>query len=473
MTKEKFMLPDRYEALEKCVSEEEKLKIISMVDDGIEKINELYEEITSTGRGAFLILRGKSGSGKTTFLKTLNLFIEDIEIITIENNVDIVQAINGLEESRAGLRVAIIEGRESILDSKNSDITNSIHSINRFIRSEKGNNTLIVWPCNNDDIIRVLVDTSKTVGGSSLLGLDDTYFEFSGPEKGQFVKIAKQTIEMLNGGKTLIDFGIDDEVAHDLVEKADTIGMYLKIINREIRKNKKFVSQLAIKERCKMWIIVLAGNEPSKDVEALTKGELLDADIQRLMVSTDSNIVTDLKKYPKEIGLLANYLDCKIIYVPIVTTLKIVRNYASDKLVDIMKHNNMSVKKDNNIQETVNNTELVKMINSDIKDKGRKGKTGSNSVNAFGKLLEIAKSNDRILNETFGRALKECGIIDEYDTEQDFGHGLTRRTDLLFKIGNENYRLEFMWRKSTGKAEIANYTLTKLYNYARALEFIK
>jgi hypothetical protein len=26
-----------------------------------------------------------------------------------------------------------------------------------------------------------------------------------------------------------------------------------------------------------------------------------------------------------------------------------------------------------------------------------------------------------------------------------------------------------MWRKSTGRAEIANYVLTKLYNYGRAI----
>jgi hypothetical protein len=36
-------------------------------------------------------------------------------------------------------------------------------------------------------------------------------------------------------------------------------------------------------------------------------------------------------------------------------------------------------------------------------------------------------------------------------------------------VGSEPVRLEVMWRKQTSRAEIANYTLTKLNNYARAI----
>lgn len=46
-----------------------------------------------------------------------------------------------------------------------------------------------------------------------------------------------------------------------------------------------------------MWVLVLGLNEPSKDVEALTKGENLEADIQRLLISTDANIIQEVKKY--------------------------------------------------------------------------------------------------------------------------------------------------------------------------------
>jgi DNA (cytosine-5)-methyltransferase 1 len=470
---ERFLLPDRFEGLHETAGKQDITKIILPVEYGINTIQDVYEEIDSSGRGSFLILLGNSGSGKTTFLRTLDLFIENVEILTISNEMDIKESINKLSESNFELRIIVIEGRESILDMSNVEVTVAIHAINSFIRSKKGRKSLVVWPCNNKDIVDNLVETSRTVGATSLLGLENTYFIFGGPDKGQYVHIAKQTVELLNNGKTLLDFGITDDMAQNFVDKADTIGEYLKIINSAVRKNKSFVRNLKIKEHCKMWVIVLGQNEPSKDVEALTKGEFLDADVQRLLVSTEANVVQDLKKIPDKIALLSNYLDTKIIYVPIVDTLSIVRNYANEELKGNMKSKGMSLIKDYKIAERLKNTELVRMIQMDTKLMGKKGTTGTNSIVAFGKLLEISETNDRLLNDAFGRALLDNGYIDEYSTEQNFGNGLTRRTDLLCKVNGNELRLEFMWRKNTSKAEIANYTLTKLNNYGRAIGFIE
>lgn len=470
---EKFLLPDRFEGLHETAGNKDITKIISPVEYGINTIQNIYEEMDSSGRGSLLILLGNSGSGKTTFLRTLDLFIENVEILTLSNEMDVKESINKLTESRFELRIIVIEGRESILDMSNIEVTTAIHVINSFIRSKKGKKSLVVWPCNNKDIVDNLVETSRTVGATSLLGLEDTYFTFDGPDKGQFMHIAKQTVELLNNGKTLLDFGITDETAQNYVKKAKTIGEYLKLINGAVRKNKNFVRNLKIKEHCKMWVIVLGQNEPSKDVEALTKGEFLDADIQRLLVSTGANVVQDLKEIPDKIALLSNYLDTKIIYIPIIDALSIVRNYANEELKVAMKLRGMSLKKDYKIAERLKNSELVRMIQKDTKLMGKKGVTGTNSINSFAKLLEISETNDRLLNDAFGRALLDNGYIDDYLTEQNFGNGLTRRTDLLCKVEGIELRLEFMWRKKTSKAEIANYTLTKLNNYGRAMGFLE
>lgn len=71
---DKIMLPDRFEGLEKKENKFDIKKIIKPVEDGLAKINDLYEEMESSNRGSFLILKGKSGCGKTTFLKTLDIF---------------------------------------------------------------------------------------------------------------------------------------------------------------------------------------------------------------------------------------------------------------------------------------------------------------------------------------------------------------------------------------------------------------
>ena len=469
---ENFLLPDRYEGLERTMNPQDIPKVIVPVKAAIEKIHEIYEEMASSGRGAFLVLKGSSGCGKTTFLKTLPIFIENIDLNIIGNEIPLTEGFNGLSGSDKQLRVLVIEGRESILDMKNEEVTTAIHKINTFIRSKDGMNTLVVWPCNNEDIVTQLVETSKVVGGTALLGSQDTYYEFSGPPKSEYLNIVEQTVEILNQGKSLLDFGISNDTARECLPGCETIGEYLKTISTKIRSNKGFVKTLNQKERCKLWVVVLALNEPSKDVEAITKGESLDADIQRMLVSTDANIVQEIKQYPEQIALASNYLNCKVIYISIVEALSIVRGYADTKLRTIMKAENLSTAIDREAASKLSNTELVRMINSDTKLKGRKGVVGSKSKEAFGKLLSIAESNDSLLNKTFGEAFKANQYIEMYDIEQDFGTGLTRRTDLLCVKSGENLRLEFMWRRKTSKAEISNYVLTKLYNYSKALGLI-
>jgi DNA (cytosine-5)-methyltransferase 1 len=100
------------------------------------------------------------------------------------------------------------------------------------------------------------------------------------------------------------------------------------------------------------------------------------------------------------------------------------------------------------------------------------GKPGSNTADAFAKLARIASTDDGLLNKAFGEALVAAGIIDSYELEADLGDGLRRKTDLLCVKAENSIRLEFMWRSKTGRAAIANYVLTKLFNYGRAIGFL-
>jgi len=52
----------------------------------------------------------------------------------------------------------------------------------------------------------------------------------------------------------------------------------------------------------------------------------------------------------------------------------------------------------------------------------------------------------------------------------DLGTGLSRQTDLLCQTDKLGVvRLEVIWRAKAGRADIANYTLGKLYDYGRAI----
>ena len=87
-------------------------------------------------------------------------------------------------------------------------------------------------------------------------------------------------------------------------------------------------------------------------------------------------------------------------------------------------------------------------------------------------LTAVAKTNDIALNEALGQALVDCGLIERFAQEIDLGGGLARKSDLVCNLHLDPVRLEMIWRTDTTRSEIANYVLTKLYNYGHAIGFL-
>lgn len=106
-----------------------------------------------------------------------------------------------------------------------------------------------------------------------------------------------------------MSLGITEDQAKSMIEDDDTIGKYLTKIRKLSQKNTKSIKKLVGKERCRMWIIVIAGNDPIKDVAALTSGSNALADIERLMVATESNIIQEIKAHSEKIGKLSSFLN--------------------------------------------------------------------------------------------------------------------------------------------------------------------
>jgi hypothetical protein len=86
--------------------------------------------------------------------------------------------------------------------------------------------------------------------------------------------------------------------------------------------------------------------------------------------------------------------------------------------------------------------------------------------------MAVAKTNDIALNGALGRALVDSELVEECKLEVDLGGGLKRKSDLVCNPHTDPIRIEVMWRMDTTCSEIANYVLTKLFNYGRAIGFI-
>ncbi|MEV6389517.1 hypothetical protein [Nocardia xishanensis] len=468
-TEQDLNVPDRFEGLREAGTEALKI-IIVPVQSALLSLDARFMDMRAARRGAFLILRGESGAGKSTFLDTVKLFRANVSTVAIPASDDVASALQNLSDA-TDPRIVVLEGREALRDVSTAVIEASLHAVNSFLRSSRGRNTLVVWPTNTDSLTEMLVEFAGTLGGESLLGVEDPFLKFNGPPKSEFVAIAERTITALNEGASLAALGISGDRANELADKASTIGGYLALIRKDLIANTGQVRGLLPMEQFRMWTLVVAGNEPEGDVAALTRGGYALADIDRLMTSTGANIVADLKRYPEQLGILGTVLDARIVYIDMLTALAVAREFGSPALHQMMRAKNMSTSSDNKARERLRGSELgLLLAGGNLGTRRVGGKAKGNTRAAFNNLAEIARSSDGLLNATFGEGLKDLGLIGTYHTERSLGTQLRFLSDLYCVLPNGGpIRIEVMWRTKAGRADISNYVLTKLGNYGKAI----
>lgn len=349
-----------------------------------------------------------------------------------------------------------------------------LHAINGFIRSQRGESALVVWPCNTDELRDRVVALARRIGGETLLGTASGSTQFTGPEKTQYLGIAERTLSTLNQGASLSDLGLTTDDADRCAEQSDTVGGFMTRLSEIVIERSASIQRLVEKEQCRLWVIVAAGNDPEGEVNGLTRGQFAAIDTERLMSSTGANVVAELKKFPDKIGLLGAVLDARILHLPVLAASEIMRSFGGDALKTRMRTLNLQT---NGKEETaiarLRNTELGQIFLSGSQGTlTRGGKLGPASLETFTKIAEIAQNNDSLLNDAVGKALVAAKMIESFRTEVDFGSGMSRRTDILAQAGAMPIRIEVMWRRKAGRADIANYTLGKLSNYGKAIGFL-
>lgn len=466
--REDLSVPSRFENLRDAGSGALRT-IVVPVREALEAVDARFADLSGAGSGGLMLLRGESGSGKSTFLDTVGLFRTGVVTERITSEEDLRTSIQALEQS-SDPRIVVLEGREALGEVSAAALEEGLHAINAFVRTNAGRGTLVVWPTNTDELTDLLVGLARKLGDDALFGVGEPVERFFGPAKDQYVGIAGRTVSALNESASLAALGVSEERAEELVEKADTIGRYLALIRGELIANSSRVKKLNPAEQPRVWTVVIAGNDPDADVAALNRGGQALADIDRLMTSTGANIVKELKKHPDQVGILGTVLDARILHIDMVTALAVARQFGDQELHDLMKGKNMSTQPDPSAGTRLRNSELgVIMAGESLGTRKRGSKPGGGTQQAFKSLAEIARTRDALCNRALGAALLDLGLIEEYETERDLGTDLKFTSDLYCLRSGEPIRLEIMWRSETGRAAIANYVLGKLGNYGRAI----
>lgn len=475
LDREDLNLPDRFEALRDAGGNVLRA-FVHPVEPTLTAISARFSEIAAARRGGLTILRGETGAGKSTFLDTAHLFRDGVATERVPPDVQVSEMLAALGGSGGGKRIVVLDGREALGTESAENIEAALHAVNEFVRSEAGATTLVVWPTNTDDLTQILSEVGQRIGAEALFGVGDPVERFSGPPKEQYAEIAEKTVQTLNSGASLAALGISEGHADELTERATTIGHYMGLVRDALLRNEALVADLLAVERYRLWTLVIAGNEPESEVAAVTRGSHGLADIDRLLSSTNANVVTELKRMPEKVGLLATNLDARILHMDMLTALAIAREHGDEQLHELMRGQGMSTTPAPGIDacSRLDGSELGTLLAANALGLRRRGsKPGGGTKNAFGSLAQIATTDDGAINRAIGEALVKAGLVDDFEAEVELGTELVYASDLRLHRGAEPIRLEVMWRTKTSRAAIANYVLGKLRNYGRAIGYLE
>jgi len=480
-------LPSRFEMLQREVDEQGLgiETIVRKVDTAHEEVENLLKQIQIGSIGKFKFFLGKTGAGKTTFLKSFPEFFTDIVSIPIANSEPLETIISIIKTTKSDKqRIFVLEDR----DNPNEDIEDLkifFEDLRAFFRTEVGK-ILLIWPITNEESCETISKIVWNVGGDSLTSHDGAIYKFKGLSSELYYEVANNTTQSLNE-TSLGEYGIEISDAQDMIESSESIGHFfskLQIKSAEINDNAE--TFLKEKEIPRVWIL-LPGDEATeieRTVESLTKGVNYQIDIEKLIALIDdesktNTYLTDWRSRRGKARFLLKLLDIRLFPIFPNQSVPCVRAFGEDQIkVDLTKKTETVA----NAIEATKKSPIYKVLFNEHGSGFRAATKSSDSqIAEYKSFQKFAGDKDKLLNQTLGKSLIETFRAEGIDTitvaiEKTEIKGLNLQPDVMLRIKDEDVIcFEPTWR-STSSGSGTN-TLTsghiKQYVLKKAMEYVK
>ena len=217
-----LVFPQRWELL-KAETEKRNIPIkplIIPVQQALIEIEKERRQIHETGMGRLFIISGVSGSGKSTFLNSLDLFIggvsvHTITLRTIDRNESVEDKLAALRREKSELVVIVLEGKESPGALKSEEIDILLTTLNSDFRHGAGKHTLFVIPTTSQSVAQAISQRAADIGGMTLRSRP--FYIFTGPRRNEYEQTTDKMLRALNDSRGLFDYGITPETAKGLL----------------------------------------------------------------------------------------------------------------------------------------------------------------------------------------------------------------------------------------------------------------
>ncbi len=466
------------------------------VEDASEHIDALLARIQRNGGGFFEVIFGLSGSGKTTFLKTLPKFF-NVEVHSFPRDKPLSTLPSFVENSynkNGNPRVILIEKRDNPTASDVENAEPMLAELLEVFRTPEGS-CLVLWPITKPAEAQKIADMAWIAGRDSVVDpVTKGIYNFKGIEKSKYFSIADTTCKNLTGDG-LNAFGIDGEISNSFLPKCQTIADFFAEADAQAESNReKTWSVLKERVRARLWI-VLPGDDVSQiesTVKALTQGTRNRIDIDLLAEFIDRPdegaplYVAEWRKKRGSLAHLMRAIDLRLFGLPPNIALAAIRLYGTDAIKSTLKQKtvNVDVAKDAMKASRLYKALLAEMGVATTPFAGVR-EIKPETADEYRRVQALASKGDKALNKCLGQLLEECLADDAphsiVTSEQASLPGSNLRPDVRVHIGGMDYIcLEPTWRSTDkgieGEISGGQNTLKeahiKMYLLAKATQYV-
>lgn len=482
-----LVLPRRYEALE-AEAKVRSLPLRPLVRPVREALTDIERDIRlvrETGMGRLYVINGVTGSGKTTFLNSLSLYIDDIQVhnvkgMSLEHRGAVENSLALLRRDLSVVSVVVLEGREAPGSLQNEELDLLLTTINSDFRSDTGRKTLFVIPTTSPALAQQISARAAEIGG--MTSRERPFFVFSGPPRGQYIEIVNETLGAFNESRILVDYGVPDELTKGIAEASSSIGQFMESCHQEIMQRRASLEAAAAEvkhKRIHLWMVFSPFEDDlrrSHDViRALTVGEQQVVQPSRIL-SGDSREVRDWQTRAADFAQAASYLDLRLMYLPMRTALAIITAYAPSDLLTSWKQKGLMQRETVHVraQESLANTAIGAFLQQRgfKDDPARRGKLEERQKELFQEVMKIAQNDETILNAMVAQTVREWLRDPEkiVTTEQDLDEQRRLLGDIAVITPTDIYCLEMKWRSSQlHDSEVSRETVARVTDFVKNL----
>jgi hypothetical protein len=458
-------LPKRYEDLEREARERntDLGQIVQRVDAAATRIEALARQVRDGGIGVFEIFLGASGSGKTTFFRTLHIFFKNIDVHEIPANISLEEVADFVRMRH--ISTSINPQVWVLYDRDNASIdrfhAKQFFETLRVLFREVAGKIVLIWPITDTETTETLSSAAWTIGRDSIVNvITKGIYKFTGVPKEQFESIADLTTRNISPGQSLETFGLIHEVVQPILEESETISeFYSRLEHKSSEVNALYRDILKDRTIPKVWIVVAGdrNQELNLTVANLTTGNEKLVDIDRIIdylddPDSEAAYLTEWKSRRAQIAFLMRRFDVRLFELPPNVALAAIRLHGDTVASAPLKLKSTNRKA---AVDLISRTAFVRLLTeSDRARNATLPPTDDQTAYEYRRIQAIAKGHDKRFNKALaqlvGDSLTEKGIKSQVSSEKR-AEGGNLKPDIHITLENGSIIcIEPTWR-TTGK----------------------